>query len=297
MAENSTIEWTDHTFNPWIGCTKVSPGCDHCYAEALMDVRHGRAKWGQGNPRARTAPSTWKQPLKWNRDAEKAGKRASVFCASLADVFDNEVDDTWRVDLAALILATPMLDWLLLTKRIGNASKMLTGMFSLPGEPPRNVFVGATMVDQSEVDRDWDKLIGVKAEFGIRVFGSLEPLLDCIDLPPFGSPYIDGIIVGGESGNAARPMEGDGPRHLRDQCAAIGADFFFKQHGEWIDVRDVRNLPGGSGPGFGGYDHCRYDDETESLRVGKKVAGRLLDGRTHDALPWRRAVEQRNIDA
>ncbi|MGV1682977.1 phage Gp37/Gp68 family protein [Sphingopyxis sp. NJF-3] len=291
MAENTRIEWTDATFNPWIGCTKVSPGCDNCYAEALMDVRHGRAKWGAGNPRSRTAPSTWAQPLKWNRAAEKAGKRASVFCASLADVFDNEVDDSWRVDLAALILATPMLDWLLLTKRIGNASAMLARMFSIPGEPPRNVFVGATMVNQPEVDRDWNKLMEAKHLYGVKVFGSLEPLLGPIELPPFGSPYIDGVIVGGESGHQCRIMHPDWVRDLRDQCADYGVDFHFKQWGEIgpYDSREPHHhvfWVGLDGHVYG----TPPADAVPMVRWGKKRAGRLLDGVAHDALPWRKAI-------
>lgn len=129
MAENSAIEWCDHTFNPWIGCTKVGPGCDHCYAEHLMDTRYGRVQWGAGNPRSRTSAANWTLPEKWNRDAAAfmaaRGRRQRVFCASLADVFDNEVINDWRVDLFRLIAATPNLDWLLLTKRIGNAKPML----------------------------------------------------------------------------------------------------------------------------------------------------------------------------
>lgn len=131
MAEFSKIEWTDHTFNPWIGCTKVSPACDNCYAEGLMDHRYGRARWGAGEPRVRTAASNWSQPRKWDRQAAKTGERPFVFCASLADVFDNEVDETWRRDLFKLIEGTPNLVWLLLTKRIGNVMKMAGGMTEL----------------------------------------------------------------------------------------------------------------------------------------------------------------------
>src|SRR5690606_31944191 len=112
MAENSKIEWTDHTFNPWIGCTKVGPGCDGCYAENLMDKRYGRVTWGPGEDRARTSPGNWRKPLQWNRQASAAnGERPFVFCASLADVFDNEVDELWRVDLFKLIEQTPNLIW------------------------------------------------------------------------------------------------------------------------------------------------------------------------------------------
>lgn len=126
MAENSAIEWTDHTFNPWWGCQKVSPGCDHCYAET-WDLRfHAAAPhWGPGAPRRRTGADTWRQPLKWHRKAVAAGVRPRVFCASMADVFDNQVDPAWRADLWSLIRVTPALRWLLLTKRPQNIRKML----------------------------------------------------------------------------------------------------------------------------------------------------------------------------
>ena len=131
MAENSKIEWTDHTFNPWMGCMKVGPGCDGCYAENLMDHRYGRVRWGAGEPRVRTSTANWRKPVQWNRDASgRDGDRPFVFCASLADVFDNEVDPLWRADLFALIDATPNLVWLLLTKRIGNVMKMVEDVCS-----------------------------------------------------------------------------------------------------------------------------------------------------------------------
>jgi len=107
MGEQTNIEWCDHTFNPWIGCTNVSPACDNCYAEELMANRYGRVRWGAGEDRVRTSPGNWRQPLKWNRDAAAAGTRPFVFCASLADVFDNAVDPAWRADLFTLIEQTP----------------------------------------------------------------------------------------------------------------------------------------------------------------------------------------------
>ena len=129
MSENTKIEWADSTFNPWIGCTKVGPGCDHCYAEALMDKRWHKVQWGSGQQRARTSAANWKQPLLWEREHEAFalmhGRRRRVFCASLADVFDNEAPIQWRVDLFALIERTPHLDWLILTKRVGNVQRMM----------------------------------------------------------------------------------------------------------------------------------------------------------------------------
>jgi len=127
--ENSKIEWTDHTFNPWIGCQHVSPGCDHCYAETLMDQRYGKVQWGPHGQRRRTSEDYWKKPIRWNGHArtfkEQHGHRPRIFCASLADVFDNKVPAEWRSDLFDLIRQCRGLDWLLLTKRPQNVKKML----------------------------------------------------------------------------------------------------------------------------------------------------------------------------
>jgi protein gp37 len=143
MGENSKIEWTDHTFNPWIGCTKVSDGCKHCYAEALMDKRYGRVKWGPQGTRQRTSADNWRKPLQWNKQAVKEDKHYRVFCSSLADVFeDNPQLTEWRADLFNLIAETPNLDWLLLTKRPENINRMVAGYaagvaarFSGAGQP------------------------------------------------------------------------------------------------------------------------------------------------------------------
>ena len=164
MAENTKIEWADHTFSPWTGCTKVSPACDHCYAEGWAK-RSGHVKWGSGQPRRRTSDANWRMPLKWNREAERTGVRPRVFCASLADVFDNEVDPAWRADLFKLIADTPNLDWLLLTKRIGNAQRMIGEALTIMSEagkpmnrwPWPNVWLSATVVNQEEADRDIPK--------------------------------------------------------------------------------------------------------------------------------------------
>lgn len=223
MGENTKIEWCDSTFNPWIGCTKVSAACDNCYAEEMMGTRFGTARWGAGEDRVRTGKSNWAKPRKWNREAAAAGTRPFVFCASLADVFDNEVDPDWRVDLYRLIEATPNLVWLLLTKRIGNVLKM-TG-----GSLPRNVAIGATMASQEEYDRDRIKLAMVKDVIRpVFTFGSFEPLLGPVILD-CNAP--DWIIVGGESGKSARPMELDWARSLQRQSLELGRVFNFKQVG------------------------------------------------------------------
>lgn len=221
MAENTKIEWADHTFNPWMGCTKVSPACDNCYAAEMMDTRYGRVRWGAGEPRVRTAPSNWAKPLKWNRETPGA----FVFCASLADVFDNEVEHSWRADLFALIRSTPNLTWLLLTKRIGNVEKMVWHYDNWPS----NAALGATMANQGEYERDAVKLaMARRALDPLFTFGSFEPLLGPITLD-HQAP--DWIIVGGESGPNARPMSLDWARSLKRQCAEMGRTFNFKQVG------------------------------------------------------------------
>ena len=135
MAENSGIEWTHHTFNPWIGCTKVSAACDHCYAEAwdARGLQGLSTRWGPHASRTRTSAANWQKPITWNRKAASEGRRYRVFCASLADVFDNHgsITSGWRGDLWHLIARTPHLDWLLLTKRPQNITKMLLSLIHI----------------------------------------------------------------------------------------------------------------------------------------------------------------------
>ena len=232
MAETTGIAWTDSTFNPWIGCTKVGPGCDHCYAEAL-DKRHrwqGSTHWGFGKPRMRTSVGNWKKPLAWNAKAEASGKPWRVFCASLADVFDNEVPEAWRADLWRLIRATPALTWLLLTKRIGNVAKMH------PGGHYENVWIGATIVNAEEAERDVPKLLAVEGV--AKLFVSYEPALGPVDWRRY--PGIDWIIVGGEStqGAKARPFDLQWAYHTIGDAEQMGAAPFVKQLGSCNGFKD-----------------------------------------------------------
>lgn len=336
MAEQSEISWTDATFNPWIGCTKISPACDHCYAERDFDLRKHMVEWGSGKPRHRTSAANWKKPLKWNREPffkcpecnwrgvasgplaacpncpcpSLLPARRRVFCASLADVFDNEVDPAWRADLFRLIRQTPNLDWLLLTKRIGNATAMIDRALSdghlltsrEPFWPWPNVWLGATICNQEEADRDIPKLLATPAR--VR-FLSIEPMLGAIDLTGFiwgrqqpcsecpkdvdcecggtptrelpGEPALSWVIVGGESGPKARPMHPNWVRSIRDQCAAASVPFHFKQWGEWS--------PAPQGATAATVCH-RFPDGELVFRVGKKVASRLLEGREHNEFPF-----------
>ena len=256
MAENSAIEWTDHTFNPWIGCQKVSPGCDHCYAERDMALRWKRVEWGPGAERQRTSEVNWKLPLKWDREAAAAGERHRVFCASLADVFDNAVPVEWRDDLFELIRQTPNLDWMLLTKRPQNFETMLPGDW---GDGYPNVWLGVSAENQEEWDRRISFLIDTPA---VCLFVSAEPLLGPIDITSTMTrlayldhslasvldilPGIDLVIVGGESGPDRRPMDLEWARSIRDQCAEAGVAFFGKQWDKVQPLPDdlmIRQMP------------------------------------------------------
>lgn len=377
MADQSAIAWCDSTFNPWMGCTKVSPACDHCYAERLVTTRLKHDAWGPGAQRVRTAESTWKAPRRWakrpffecpncawrgdqkaiNRarnvrqaDVEKAGvcpycgtdmmpARRRVFCASLADVFDNEVPWQWRADLLQLIDLTPEIDWLLLTKRIGNVEPMLSRLMPeaswldeltnpvgnaepmLRGPlragvttvldlwPRPNVWLGITVCNQAEADRDIPKLLRAPAK--VR-FVSIEPMLGPVNniRAKLAKLYrdstgpargIDWVICGGESGPDARPMHPDWPRAMRDQCAIAGVPFFFKQWGEWAprgpesmgyplvnDVPRVRLTD----RGHNGQDlAARGGNDVWMQRSGVKANGTLLDGVEHQAWPASRLGE------
>lgn len=264
LGEASKIEWTDHTFNPWVGCTKISPACDHCYAEGWAK-RSGRVQWGE--ERRRTTPAYWRQPLKWNADCAREAVRKRVFCASLADIFDNEVPTEWRADLFRLIRATPHLDWLLLTKRIGNAPAMieraLTDGHLLTSREPYwpwpNVWLGATIANQEEADRDVPKLLHVPAR--VR-FLSVEPMLGYINYLPSWCPThdfsggfcvgpcpdrrdVNWVICGGESGHRARPLEVHWASELREAARRIGAAFFMKQGSQanWGNFKNIESFP------------------------------------------------------
>ena len=225
MAEQTAISWADATFNPWIGCTRVSPGCDHCYAARDNERRKWVPGWGTGVERRRT--KTWNQPRQWDRKAQETGYRPRVFCASLADVFDNEAPDEWRVDLWQVLRETPNLRWMLLTKRIGNVRKMVPDDWPFP-----HVGLMATIVNQEEWDRDYIKLATTPAAWrGV----SAEPLLGPINI---GTASPDWIITGGESGPRHRYTDPDWVRSLRDQCARNGVAFHHKQ---WGGVRPKDN--------------------------------------------------------
>jgi len=276
MAENSKIEWTDHTFNPWWGCTKISVGpqgaCEHCYAESLAK-RVGYPHLWDGMRRT-FGEKHWREPLKWDEQAQLQRRRFRVFCASMADVFDNDAPPGERERLWGLIQRTPHLDWLLLTKRIGNAGRMLPPEWL---EKPRtNVWFGATLATRAEMLRDAPKLRALPAAI---IFWSVEPMLgDFGEIPRELLP--DWVIAGGESGALARPPHPDWLRSLRDQCATVGVAFHFKQWGEWVPML-------GHTEGVPVSRKHTHADGTIMGRAGKKAAGRLLEGRVWDQFPQR----------
>lgn len=256
MAENSGISWTDNTFNPWIGCTKVSPACDFCYAET-WDKRFNGERWGAKAPRTRTKIQNWNKVRKWNRVATETGAKPIVFSASLADIFDNHrsIEPTWREDFWSLVKETPALSWMLLTKRPQNIARFLPDDW---GNGYSNVAIGASAENQEEADRRIPVLLEVPAACR---FLSMEPLLGPVEIPrsALGATKIAYLITGGESGSKARASDPNWFRSVRDQALAANVGFHFKQWGEY----------GATGE-----------------RVGVDAAGNMLDGRQWlDRLP------------
>ena len=244
----TTIEWTStykdgelidgYTWNPWMGCTKVSPACAHCYAEAMMDERYGKVQWGVGKPRKRTKPPTWKLPHQWDRKAARDGTNPAVFSLSLGDWLDAEAPSEWLADMLAVVSSTPNLRWLLLTKRPENYWDRV-GLARLPD----NVAVGVTVENQRAAEQRLPLLAKIPAAMR---FVSAEPLLEPLDLGNVeGSTAIDWLICGGESGRSPRPFDLANARKLADWCEARSVPFFLKQLGcNWLDS---------SNPAAGGY--------------------------------------------
>lgn len=320
MGENSKISWTKHTWNPWIGCTKVSPGCVNCYAESFAN-RYNKAQWGPTAERVVTSDAYWNKPLAWDRAAERAGRRDRVFVASLADVFEERSDlDAVRADVFSMIERCRNLDWLLLTKRPQNIASQIaqaTGRDAADWlADNRHVWLGTSVEDQRRAKERIPSLLALPA--AVR-FLSMEPLLQWVDLeiifheragmggllnaltgkwePAAGDAVdlwpVDWVIVGGESGPRARPMHPSWVTSIREACARYGTPFHFKQWGEWAlkgstgpvtRVQDfgVLALHGDWYPKTTGWNGRPLDPTTGEaymVKVGSKVAGRLLDGR------------------
>jgi len=349
MSANTKIEWCDGTVNWWAGCTPVSPACDKCYAERMAGRLWG-TQWGPGQPRTQFAGAD--AALKaMDRKAKRLGQPLRVFHNSLSDFFDKEVPMQWRISALRSMLETPNLIHLVLTKRIGNAAEMLETAFRAVHEGregwadnvPPHIWIGATIVNQEEADRDIPKLLAVPAA---KRFLSMEPLLGQVNLrhlnedlefnevdclkpdrwddeverwrdtdegweEQFEDHYgqhpagltgpmhagIDWVIVGGESGPDARPMHPQWAFDIRDQCEDAGVAFMFKQWGEWtpgvnverergvIPIASLWNNEWQVSKLNLATDGGHIDDEPDLYRVGKKEAGRHLDGRTWDGVP------------
>lgn len=247
--KNSKIGWTDNTFNPWIGCKKVSPGCANCYAEALMDKRMKRVEWG--GPRSLTSESYWRQPITWDRKAHQSGQRLRVFCGSLCDWLDEDVPISWLAKLLNLIVDTPMLHWQLLTKRPENwrpRLEAIAGEVAPAGRAPAyyaqrwldgnlerldHLWIGTSVETQALADKRIPALLSIPATLR---FLSCEPLLGSVDLRRIhhdGTNRIHWVIAGGESGVAARTCDIEWFESLAEQCAAADITFFMKQMGSY----------------------------------------------------------------
>lgn len=245
--KDSHISWTDHTFNPWWGCTEVSPGCDNCYARR-DSTRYGFDVWGKDATRRTFGDKHWNEPRKWNA-AASAEQRALVFCASMADILDVNAPEGQRERLWETIRFTPALLWLLLTKRPGRA-------FIVPDDirSARNVLPGVSV----ESDAYLWRIDEAAQRFARPVFVSAEPLVGPVHLDGYEA-RVAWTITGGESGPKARAADPQWFRALREWSVfEAGVPFHFKQHGE-------------------------YDEH--GRRVGRRQAGRLLDGREWNERP------------
>lgn len=294
MGEHTGIEWADATINLWWGCTKVSPACTHCYAETLA-ARFGQA-WGPGAERVRKRGAQ-ALALKLNRRAERTGERLRVFALSMGDWLDDEVPAGWLADLLNLVRVTPALTWMLLTKRpqlwrarleaalaVALEGEEGLGTFVgdwLDGRAPANVWAGATIEDQARCDERLPELLAIPA--AVR-FASCEPLLGpvLIERDVLEAGELRWIIGGGESGRGARPTHPAWACSLRDQAKEYGAAFFWKQWGEFV-------VPAQAPPGVDvthfSLERRSVDEDVVFVRVGKKEAGRLLDGREWSEVP------------
>ena len=311
MAANSSIEWTETTWNVVTGCTRVSPGCDHCYIERTPPFRMAHRKFDGDGPGSTTGVQM--HPERMHLPLMKWRKPLRIFVNSLSDLFIDDVSDEYIAETFAVMALARQHTFQVLTKRPGRMRSLLTSegfqqavwdywealavaygeMAIFPTEgtlPLPNVWLGVTAENQK-----WANIripILLRTPAAVR-FLSCEPLLREIDLrvhlmikgdneyhsrAGLGLPSIGWVIAGGESGPGARPMHPDWARSLRDQCVAAEVPFHFKQWGEY------RPLAGNECAQVGDV----WPDETQDAmcrRVGKKAAGRVLDGRTWDEYP------------
>ena len=254
----SKIEWTTYTFNPWTGCSKIGEGCRNCYAETY--ARRWGLEWGVNARREVMSEAYWRQPLSWDRSAERHRRIQTVFCGSLCDVFEHaphSVLNSERTQLWRLIDATPHLYWLLLTKRPVNIPYMTPD--SWKALPPGNVGFGVSAWNELSAVAMWSTLAGMLREAFVRQpslkFISLEPLLGHVDIQTLcdaTDEVPDWIIVGGESGRRARPFDLSWGMEIIETCTRLGVPVFIKQigtnsvyRGEKYIVKGKRDYKGG----------------------------------------------------
>jgi len=280
----SKISWTDYTWNPITGCTKVSDGCKHCYAERLSKRLSGRGGYPKENPFEVTLHADkLDDPLHWKTPG-------NVFVCSMGDLFHPDVRFTWVDEVMAVIREASWLKFMILTKR---PEIMMSYMKHV--EVPQNLAIGTSIENQKMARR---RLIYLVNTISYARFVSCEPLLGPVVLNGWNEGLkmsyllsgtyinntifrggIDLVICGGETGPGARPMHPEWVRGLRDQCLGSGARFHFKSWGEWAAADQ---LPGGievesrNGPAYAQYT---FEDGLTVYRVGAKKSGRLLDGR------------------
>lgn len=283
MSFQTKIEWTNRvnqhgkleagmTFNPWAGCTKVSAGCRFCYAEA-RDIRyHEGQHWGKGAPRILHGEGIWRAPHILNKKAKLEGWRPAVFLGSLCDWADEEVDRNWSLRALKTVGQCPHLEWLLLTKRVENATTLLEEAF--PAGIPEHVRVGCSLDDQKSLYR-----VPILRKIPCSHFLSVEPLLEHIDLFPLIQKedgwQIDQVIVGGESGDGdgIRPMDHAWVESLHNDCWRAGVPFFFKQNGEFAPVEVIQDAQTVAMCKLGRVKQHTFASGNTVYRVGKKNAG------------------------
>lgn len=286
MADKTGIEWTDATWNPVTGCAKVSAGCKHCYAERNWPrmTKLVPAYAGRAFTNVATHADRLLQPLSWKRPRR-------IFVNSMSDLFHQDIHDDFIGMVFRTMARAPQHTFQVLTKRAERMQRLLTHpkMRGFVGDAPwplPNVWIGVSVEDQATADKRIPLLLDTPA--AVRWI-SAEPLLAPIDLAEHGlhggPGQLDWVVVGGESGPKARPMHPEWARGLRDQCAAAAVPFLFKQWGEWQPVHPS----GASIPGCGTTPQrepaFRFEHGHYFTKVGKKLAGRLLDGALHDGYP------------
>ncbi len=272
MAKETKIAWTDATFNPWRGCVKVSEGCAHCYAES-WSKRMGKKIWGADAAREHASEAYWKQPLKWNKEAQASGQPFLVFCSSLADVCEDRDDLIEpRARLARLISETQHLTWLLVTKRPENFNRFFGHLWpGRSGTWPRNVWALTTVENNAQAEKRLPHLLRVPA---VVLGVSYEPALELVEFGPYlqnlsePTSGVDWVIAGGESGGGARPFDLSWARNVIASCRANGAAPFIKQLGaKPVDSDLGPDDPAAGRPFFKDKKGGDWDEWPEDLRV------------------------------